>query len=87
MIKPDNFSRTYQKFFHHLNTWRETNEKTPVRLLTTHECRHTFASLLLRGGVDFRLRQALLGHADEDMTNNYTHIDLNLLKHAMENIR
>jgi integrase len=51
-----------------------------------HECRHTFASLLLRRGVDSRIRQALLGHADEDMTNNYTHTDLDMHKKAMEKI-
>jgi len=86
LIKPDNFGRTYQKFFRHLNAWCKATEKPTVRELTMHECRHTFASLLLRHGVDSRIRQALLGHADEDMTNNYTHTDLDMLKKAMEKI-
>jgi integrase len=61
LIKPDNFARTYQKFFRHLNAWCIKNEKPEVRKLTPHECRHTYASLLLRRGVDSRIRQALLG--------------------------
>jgi site-specific recombinase XerD len=52
-----------------------------------HECRHTYATMLLRRGVDSRIRQLLLGHADEEMTNNYTHTDHDMLKKAMGNIR
>jgi integrase len=87
LIKPDNFARTYQKFFRHLNEWCIKNEKPEVRKLTPHECRHTYASLLLRRGVDSRIRQALLGHADEEMTNNYTHTDIDMLIKAAGNIR
>lgn len=87
MIKPDNFTGTYQKFFRHLNIWCEKNEKSKVRLLTTHECRHTYASMLLRRGVDSRIRQALLGHADEEMTNSYTHTDREMLKKAAGDLR
>lgn len=87
LIKPDNYARTYQKFFRHLNMWCKENEKAEVRTLTMHECRHTYASMLLRRGVDSRIRQMLLGHADEAMTNNYSHGNLDLLKRAVGNLR
>ena len=87
LIKPDNFARTYQKFFRHLNAWCVTNGKSKTRELTMHECRHTYATMLLRRGVDSRIRQLLLGHSDEDMTNNYTHADHDMLKKAAGNIR
>lgn len=86
LVKPDNFARAYQKFFHHLNVWCEENGKSKVRNLTMHVCRHTFASMLLRRGVDSRIRQDLLGHSDEEMTNSYTHTDSEMLKKAMERI-
>lgn len=87
LIKPDNFGRTYQKFFRHLNAWCAENGRSAVRELTMHECRHTYATLLLRRGVDSRIRQELLGHADEEMTNNYTHVSGEMLKQAVGNIR
>ena len=74
------------RVFNHLIKWCEENEKPTVRQLSPHECRHTFASMLLRRGVDSRIRQDLLGHADEEMTNNYTHTDSDMLKKAMEQI-
>jgi integrase len=38
-----------------------------------HDCRHTFATDLVLGGVDLRTVQELLGHADIKMTMRYSH--------------
>jgi site-specific recombinase XerD len=42
---------------------------------TPHTCRHTFATRLVRAGVDRDVVQELLGHASPMSTAIYTHAD------------
>jgi len=44
-----------------------------VRILTPHCCRHTYVTHMLMLGVDPKTVQALVGHADVDMTMYYAH--------------
>lgn len=58
-----------------------------TRHLTPHVCRHTFATLLNRAGVQPRYIQALMGHSDYAVTaNTYTHPAMEELRRAIEAI-
>lgn len=50
---------------------------------TPHWCRHTFASLLHAAGVSELDAKRLLGHADKNVTDHYTHTDIETLREAV----
>ena len=50
---------------------------------TPHWCRHTFATRLHAAGADELATKRLLGHANKDVTEGYTHTDLEQLKAAI----
>ena len=53
--------------------WLETARRVGIQNLRFHDLRHTFTTRLQRLGVDYELRQALLGHRMPGMTADYSH--------------
>ena len=60
-------ARAFKKY------WHLTCQRAGVHDLHFHDLRHSFATRLQRLGVDYEVRQALLGHRMSGMTANYSH--------------
>lgn len=64
-----------------------TLKSLEIRPLNPHCCRHTFASILRKRGVDTKAIQLLMGHAQYAFTADvYTHTDMEELSKAVAQI-
>ena len=53
---------------------------------TPHYCRHTAATMLREADVDEDIRKLILGHANGDITDRYTHHPDSMLVEAMDRV-
>ena len=67
-------------------TFHTALRKAGIRDFKFHDLRHTFASGLVRNGVDLYVTQKLLGHTTPKMTQRYAHLSKGQLKDAIEKI-
>ena len=82
---------------YNVNNWRKRNYKSALlacgfseelcKRRMPHSCRHTYATMCDRLGVDDKALQDILGHEDISTTMNiYTHTDIEFLKNAVKTI-
>lgn len=54
--------------------------------ISIHDLRHTFATLLIANGTDFRTAAQILGHTPEETIRTYSHVTSDMMERAAKTI-
>jgi len=69
---------------------KQAEKKTGInKRVGCHTLRHSFATHMLEGGLNIRVLQELMGHADVKTTEIYTHVikkDINKLESPLDKL-
>jgi integrase len=75
VFAPPSVWRRSQKAWENANAKRVAAELEPLQPIGLHECRHTFASLMIASGVNAKTLAAFMGHASVTTTlDRYGHL-------------
>lgn len=78
-MKPHTYADHFAVFM------RKMQEETGLPILTPHELRHTYGTLLRENDVDIYTIQKVLGHSDISITSNiYVHNDIEVLRKQLK---
>ena len=68
-------------------SFRKICQKLDLQGLSIHSTRHTFATLSHAQGMDIKVLQEILGHANiSETADTYTHVDISNKQKAMEKL-
>jgi integrase len=73
----------YWQIFH----LRKKLKKAKLKRFRFHDLRHTFASMMIKSGVDILTVSKLLGHSSVVVTQIYAHLYQDHIKDAMKKLR
>ncbi|MBW2366724.1 MAG: tyrosine-type recombinase/integrase [Deltaproteobacteria bacterium] len=68
---------------------RKPLSKIVQKHVTCYTLRHSFATIMLENGINIRVLQELMGHADVKTTERYTHVmdkDISRISSPLENL-
>ena len=72
---PDSLNQRARKAWQQMNTERADRKLEPIAPIGLHECRHTFASLMIAAGVNAKALSTYMGHASITITlDRYGHL-------------
>ena len=72
---PDSLNQRARKAWQNMNTERAERKLEPIPSIGLHECRHTFASLMIAAGVNAKALSTYMGHASITITlDRYGHL-------------
>lgn len=75
---PSTYAKSFSRFM------RKVSAEEDVPVLSPHELRHTFGTLLRESGVDIYTIQRIMGHSDISVTASvYVHNDIDVLRRQM----
>ena len=78
-MKPHTYADHFSDFM------KRMQKETGLPILTPHELRHTFGTLLRENDVDIYTIQKVLGHSDITVTSNiYVHNDIEVLRKRLK---